>query len=61
MVKKLRHAERYFWLMLLSLVTFWRGHAQASIDICCGQLSDKMCCENAHYYWDNGNCYTTVS
>lgn len=48
MVKKLRRVEKYFLLMFLSLLTFWRGKAEASsYRVCCGDnetLSD--CCDS---------------
>ena len=54
MVQKLKGIEKYFLLMFLSLLTFWRGNAQAkSIQICCDNDEvDQQCCNTAGYRWD---------
>ncbi|MGN1091027.1 MAG: hypothetical protein ACI4RJ_00840 [Alphaproteobacteria bacterium] len=54
MVQKLRRIEKYFLLMFLSLVTFWRGDAEAkTITICCDDNeSDETCCLSAGYQWN---------
>lgn len=61
MVKKIRRIEKYFLLMFLSLITFWRGHAQASVykEICCGNFLPEACCKQKGFTWENGTCYVS--
>ena len=55
MVKKIKGLEKYFVLMFLSLVTFWRGDAKADT-ICCGENeSDETCCTAAGYHWHSND------
>ena len=58
MVQKLRRIEKYFLLMFLSLVTFWRGKAEASYTLCCDDgESEESCCDRVPgHQWEDGKC-----
>ena len=57
MVKKV---EKYLFLMLMSLVSLWKGTGSvlASTTICCdSDDSDQVCCTSSGNHWYDGACH----